>query len=121
VILPEELAALRTKEVNALYSLMIADLGNDNLMEVAQQHHMWSYAEQLVEDNNQFIVPDPTVGLESMTYDERGVELYKIISDATYNYILGSINEEGFKQQVELWRKNGGNKIIAEYTANHFN
>lgn len=121
VILPEELAALRTKEIDALYSLMIADLGNSNLMEVATQHHLWSYAEQLVEDNNQFIVPDPTIGLESMTYDERGGELYKIISDATYNYILGSIDEAGFKQQVELWRKNGGNKIISEYTADYFN
>ncbi|GIP18264.1 putative ABC transporter peptide-binding protein YtcQ [Paenibacillus montaniterrae] len=116
-ILPEELAALRTQEVDALFSLMIADLSNPNVMEVAQQHHLWSYAEQLVEDNNKFIVADPTIGLESATYDERGSELFKIISDATYNYILGAIDEQGFAQQVELWRKNGGNQIIAEYSA----
>ncbi|MFC6334143.1 extracellular solute-binding protein [Paenibacillus septentrionalis] len=120
VVLPEELAALRTQEINALYSLMIADSGNPNIMEIAEQHHLWSYAEQLVEDNNQFIVPDPTLGLESLTYDERGGELYKIISDATYNYMLGAIDEHGFAQQVELWRKHGGNQIIAEYNESYF-
>lgn len=117
VILPEEKAALRTHEIDALFSLMIADLSNPNVTEVAQQHHMWSYAEQLVEDNDKFVIDDPTVGLESATYDERGSELFKIISDATYNYILGAIDELSFKQQVELWRKNGGNQIIAEYNA----
>lgn len=117
VVLAEELAGLRTQEVDALFSLMIADLSNPNVMEVAQQHPLWSYAEELVEDNNKFIVADPTLGLESATYDERGGELYKLISDATYNYILGAIDEAGFAQQVELWRKNGGNQIIAEYEA----
>lgn len=120
VVLAEELAALRTQEVDALFSLMIADLSNPNLLEVAQQHHLWSYAEQLVEDNNKFVVADPTVGLESTTYDERGSELYKIISDATYNYILGAIDEQGFAAQVELWRKNGGNQIISEYTEAYY-
>lgn len=121
VIIPEELTALRTQEVNALYSLMIADLSNTNVMEVAQQNHLWSYAEQLIEDNNKFLVLDPTVGLESLTYDEHGSELYWIISDATFNYILGTIDETGFEQKIEQWRKSGGDQIIAEYTANYFN
>jgi len=119
VILSEELASIRTKEIDALYSLMIASYSNENIMEIAQQHPLWSYAEQLVEDNDKFIVPDPTVGLESMTFDERGSELFKLISDATYNYILGATTEEQFKDQVKQWRKNGGNQIIKEYEASY--
>lgn len=119
VILSEELASIRTKEIDALYSLMIASYSNENIMEIAQQHPLWSYAEQLVEDNDNFIVPDPTVGLESLTFDERGSELFKLISDATYNYILGATTEEQFKDQVKLWRKNGGNQIIKEYEASY--
>ena len=121
VILSEELTALRSQEVNALYSLMIADLSNSNVMEVVEQHHLWSYAAQLVEDNNKFLVLDPTVGLESLTYDEHGSELYRIISDATYNYILGAIDNNEYEQKIKLWRKNGGDRIIAEYTADYFN
>ncbi|MCR8657379.1 extracellular solute-binding protein [Paenibacillus endoradicis] len=121
VILSEELSALRSQEVNALYSLMIADLSNPNVMEVAKQQQLWSYAEQLIEDNNEFLVLDPTVGFESLTYDEHGSELYRIISDATYNYILGAIDENGYKEKIELWRKSGGAQIISEYTADYFN
>jgi len=120
VILSEELSELRSQEVNALYSLMIADLNNSNVMEVAKQHHLWSYAEQLVEDNNEFLVLDPTVGLESLTYDEHGSELYRIISDATYNYILGKIDENGYEKKIELWRQSGGDRIIKEYTASYY-
>lgn len=115
VILPEHLASLRTKEIDALYSLMIASYSNPNIMEISEQHHLWSYAEQLIDDNNEFIVADPTVGHESITYDERGKELYNLISDATYHYILGSIDEQQFKSQIDLWRMSGGSKIIEEF------
>lgn len=37
VILPEETSQLRVNEVNPLYSLMIADISNKNILEVAQK------------------------------------------------------------------------------------
>jgi putative aldouronate transport system substrate-binding protein len=115
VYLPEATTQLRVDEVASLYTLMIADLGNPNLMKVAEQDPLLDLAERLVKDNENFLVKDPTVHLESVTYDERGAELYEIISDATYNYILGQLDEAGFRQEVDKWRRLGGSKIIEEY------
>lgn len=115
VILPEETSRLRVDEVNPLYSLMIADMSNRNIMEVVQKEELTAIAERLSEDNESFLVTDPTVHLSSETYDEKNVELSQIIADATYNYILGKITAEDFKQETLKWRQNGGNLIIQEY------
>lgn len=117
VILPEETSQLRVNEVNPLYSLMIADIGNPNLMEVAQKEHLTQIAEQLSQDNEAFLVDDPTVGLSSPTYDEKSAELSTIIGDATYNYILGFIDVEGFQQEIERWKRSGGQAVIREFEA----
>ncbi|AIQ20366.1 ABC transporter substrate-binding protein [Paenibacillus sp. FSL H7-0357] len=117
VILPEETSQLRVNEVNPLYSLMIADFGNKNIMEVEKKEQLTALADQLSKDNEQFLVDDPTLRLSSPTYDEKNVELSTIIIDATYNYIIGNITVEEFNEQVEKWRTSGGNLIIQEYTA----
>lgn len=115
VILPEETSQLRVNEVNPLYSLMIADISNPNIMEVAQKEHLTQIAEQLSKDNEAFLVDDPTVRLSSPTYDEKSAELSTIISDATYNYILGRIDAEGFHQEIERWKQSGGQVVIREF------
>ncbi|MBD2868194.1 extracellular solute-binding protein [Paenibacillus arenilitoris] len=116
VVLPEETSQLRVTEVNALYSLMIADLGNPNVLQAAKKETLWELAEQLSADNEKFIVKDPTIGLESMTYDEKSMELYKIVSDATYRYMLGQIDEAGFYAEVDRWKRSGGSLMMSEYT-----
>jgi len=120
VLLPEETSQLRVSEVNALYTLMIADLSNPNVMSVSEKESMMALAERLSEDNNKFLVNDPTIGLESMTYDELNQELFQIISDATYNYILGNIGIEGFQAEIERWKKKGGAQVVKEYTEAYF-
>lgn len=120
VILPEENQEMRNNEVSVIYTLMIADLSNPNIMKVGKQDNLTATAEKLSEDNEKFIVRDPTVGLKSNTYDEKGGELYKIVSDATYNYILGHLDEDGFGREIERWKKGGGQDIIREYTEDFF-
>lgn len=115
VILPEETSQLRVNEVNPLYSLMIADISNPNLMDVAQKEHLTQIAEQLSKDNEAFLVDDPTIRLSSPTYDEKSAELSTIISDATYHYILGRIDAEGFRQEIERWKQSGGQAVIREF------
>ncbi|MNJ40713.1 Lipoprotein LipO precursor [compost metagenome] len=115
VILPEETSRLRVDEVNPLYSLMIADMSNTNIMEVVQKEELTAAAERLSEDNESFLVADPTVHLSSDTFDEKNAELSQIITDATYNYILGEITAEGFVNETSKWRQNGGDLIIQEY------
>lgn len=120
VILPEELSQARVTEVNALHALMIADLSNPNVMRVAEGEPLTEIAEQLSQDNKKFIVKDPAAHLESATYDERGAALFKIISDATYNYMLGHIGEEQFREEIRRWKVSGGDAMIREYTEAYF-
>lgn len=117
VILPEETSQLRVNEVSPLYSLMIADIGNANIMKVAKKEQLTYLADQLSEDNESFVVNDPTVSLSSPTFDEKNAELSALIADATYNYILGNIDPEGFSQEIDRWRRNGGDQIMEEYDA----
>ncbi len=115
VILPEETSQLRVNEVNPLYSLMIADISNKNVLEVAQKEQLTALAEQLSRDNEQFVVNDPTLTLSSPAYDEKNVELSTIITDATYNYIIGNMNAAEFNAEVERWKSSGGSLIMEEY------
>lgn len=120
VRLPKESQEMRNNEVSVIYTLMVADLSNPNIMKVGEQDELTALAERLSEDNEKFVAKDPTVGLKSDTYDEKGGELYKIVSDATYNYMLGHLDEEGFKREVERWKNAGGRDIIREYTLDYF-
>lgn len=112
--LPEETSQLRISEVNALYSLMIADLSNPNVMPAAQKEPLTELAERLTKDNEKFLVKDPAVSLRSSTYDEQGQELNAIVSDATYNYILGLMDLSGFRKEIERWKQSGGSKVMQE-------
>lgn len=117
VILPEETSKLRVNEVSPLYSLMIADVGNANIMEVGQKEQLTALADQLSKDNEQFLVDDPTLGLSSPTYDEKNMELSQIIVDATYNYIIGNMDAAEFTQEIEKWKDSGGSLVMQEYAA----
>lgn len=74
-------------------------------------------AAELILDNEKYAVYNPAYSLESETFTTMGSELQKIITDATYKYILGSLDVNGFKAEVEKWKSSGGSKIISEYEA----
>lgn len=74
-------------------------------------------ATELILENEKYAVYNPAYSLESETYTTMGSELQKIITDATYKYILGSLDLNGFKAEVEKWKQSGGSKIISEYEA----
>jgi len=70
---------------------------------------------ELNDDNVNFIVPNPAEALQSATFSEKGNEMKKIIDDATYKFILSSIDEAGFQAEIEKWKAQGGDQVIAEY------
>jgi putative aldouronate transport system substrate-binding protein len=74
-------------------------------------------AEELTKDNDNYLIHDPAVALESATFSQDGVRLQELIKDATYKYMLGNIDEAGFQAAVDQWLKQGGQKIIDEYNA----
>jgi putative aldouronate transport system substrate-binding protein len=74
-------------------------------------------AEKLIKENADYAVLNPAYSLESETFSTQGSELQKIVTDATYKYILGKINVEEYKAEIEKWKKSGGSKVISEYEA----
>lgn len=73
--------------------------------------------EDLILENENHLIHDPTNTLESDTFIRDGERLQEIINDATVNYMLGEIDEDGFNKEVEKWKEQGGNDIIAEFNA----
>ncbi|HWJ77046.1 MAG TPA: extracellular solute-binding protein [Niallia sp.] len=72
-------------------------------------------ADEMIADNANYAVLNPAYSLESPTNTSQGTELQKIITDATYQYILGEINLEEFKKAVKTWEDSGGKAIKEEY------
>ncbi|MBD1379401.1 extracellular solute-binding protein [Metabacillus arenae] len=101
------LLARDVKPYHALKSLNTSSYTN-------QSDPMRVKFDKLTEDNENFLVTNPAEALFSPMFTEQGSELRKIIDGATFKFILGELDEEGFKQEIEKWRKNGGYQIIKE-------
>ncbi|MDQ1910331.1 extracellular solute-binding protein [Paenibacillus sp. GD4] len=68
-------------------------------------------------DGIKYIVSNPALTLKSPTYSERGQELDLQMMDAQTKFIMGKIDEAGYQEEVNKWKKNGGDKVMAEYKA----
>jgi putative aldouronate transport system substrate-binding protein len=66
-------------------------------------------------ENEKYAVPNPALTLDSTVFSERGKELEQQITDAQTKFIMGKIDEAGWKAEVEKWKKNGGDKMAQEY------
>lgn len=66
-----------------------------------------------------YAVPDSSIGLLSSENSQLQNTLAPLITDARVKFIMGFIDEKGFKQAVQQWKTQGGQKIIDEITANY--
>lgn len=110
-LLPEA-ADLKTNEVSPLYNVL--HFVNFNYLPPKDTDPVLAEVHDAIADNKGIAVLNPAATLLSPTQAEKGTELQKIITDATYKFILGTIDEEGFQREVDKWRKGGGDKIITE-------
>ncbi|MCR8635353.1 extracellular solute-binding protein [Paenibacillus radicis (ex Xue et al. 2023)] len=69
--------------------------------------------------NDKIVLHDPTLPLISNTFSERGADLKKIIGDAQVKYIFGEYNLEAWNNAINQWKKQGGDKVIEEFTAEY--
>lgn len=76
-------------------------------------------AEELFKDNSKYLVFDPTVTLDSDAYTLNKDRLDQIMKDATYKYMLGSIDEAGFQKEIDRWKSEGGDQVIQEFNASY--
>ncbi|MDF2644722.1 MAG: family 1 extracellular solute-binding protein [Paenibacillus sp.] len=61
------------------------------------------------------MITDPTISLDSKTFNEKGSRLQDEMKDATYQFILNKIDEAGFQAALKKWQNDGGQKIIDEF------
>lgn len=119
-------SALSTVGLGAYKNLVYLDILKDKNAEVklAGNETRAKAAEKMWPDylTKQFIkvqksaIPDYSNNLISDTQSEKGATLDKMIFDGTIKYILGSSDINEWNKTVEQWRKDGGDKIIDEYT-----
>ncbi|MDF2937280.1 MAG: lipoprotein [Paenibacillaceae bacterium] len=107
-----EAADLRTNEVNPWSNVL--HFANFNVYKVKQTDPLIQKQLDAIADNKSIAVMNPAANLLSTTQAEKGTELQKLITDATYKFILGTIDLDGFNKEVDKWRKGGGDKIVEE-------
>lgn len=61
-------------------------------------------------------VVNPAAAYSSTTFDQKRTQLDKIINDARVKYIMGELDENGWKAALDNWRKSGGDKVLEELT-----
>lgn len=92
-----------------------------NMERPAKVSELHTKNKEIVRANEEFAVPNPALNLKSEMYNERGGELEQIITDAQTKFIMGKIDEAGWKAEIERWRTSGGDQIAKEYKESYAN
>ncbi len=107
------------REVKPYHSLEIGEKETNGRYTSTFSSEVKEKAEYLIIDNENYLINDPTITLDSSTYIEKGGRLQQIIEDATYQYILGDTDKNGFQEAVDEWKKQGGDQIIEEFNQSY--
>lgn len=116
---PTEDQALYDREVKPYQAIEIGEAETNGRYEGFFEYEAKAKSEELFKDNENYLIHDPTITLDSETNIQDGARLLQIMTDATYQYILGQIDEEGFDAAIENWKSQGGEAIIKEFNASY--
>lgn len=96
--------------------LGVMPLFKTGLVPLKAQNPLEELAFELLLENDSIAVPNPTEGsgIVSPTFNELGGTLISVIEDAKTKFVLHDIDETGWKQAVEAWYNQGGEKVLAE-------
>ncbi|MDQ0919969.1 hypothetical protein QFZ78_006229 [Paenibacillus sp. V4I5] len=64
--------------------------------------------------NEKIIVTNPGEPFTTATYTQKGAQLDQMVEDARIKFIVGKIDEAGFKADMDLWKKSGGDDYTKE-------
>jgi putative aldouronate transport system substrate-binding protein len=76
-------------------------------------------SDNAMEENNKRFVVGIENGLYSETFARSGAALQTEINDANAKYIMGQLDEAGWRAAVARWYSGGGDRICAEFTASY--
>ncbi|MNZ99155.1 Lipoprotein LipO precursor [compost metagenome] len=111
-VVPSKDTVLLESEVEGL-NQMLTFIPEDRAMKVKQTPLRIKQTE-LQKENEKYIVANPAEPFISKVYTEKGAQLDNILNDARIKFIVGQLDEAGFKAAIELWKKSGGDDLIKE-------
>ncbi|MBB3111618.1 putative aldouronate transport system substrate-binding protein [Paenibacillus phyllosphaerae] len=109
---PSKDTVLLESEVEGL-NQMLTFMPEDRSLKVKQTPLRIKQTE-LMKENEKTIVSNPAEPFISTVYSQKGAQLDNMINDARIKYIVGKIDEAGFQEAIEAWKKSGGDELIAE-------
>lgn len=70
-------------------------------------------------ENMNYLISNPGKALlrTSDTYNSVGAQLDQLVSDGRIQYIVGKLDEAGWKALIESWKQQGGSAVIDEVNA----
>ncbi|NMO96819.1 extracellular solute-binding protein [Paenibacillus lemnae] len=115
-VVPSTDTKLTDREVKPYQAMQVGGpLTIEGFLEPKHLSPVKAKAEEMIVENNDYLIEDPTAPLESVTFNQKGVQLQEMIKDATYNFMLGKLDDAGFQAAVDNWLSSGGQQIIDEY------
>jgi putative aldouronate transport system substrate-binding protein len=107
------------KEVKPYRDTLIQRGESYNMDKPMQQTDLFLKNNKVVTENDKYAVANPALTLISATFAERGSDLETMITDAETKFIMGKLDEAGWKAEVDKWKKAGGEKMMEEYKASY--
>ena len=107
------------REIRPYLTLEVGEPATNGRYMIYTDYEVRQKADQLVLDNNDYLIQNPAITLDSDTFIRDGDRLKQMIDDATVRYILGQTDKAGFEAAVENWKSQGGNAIIEEFNASY--
>ncbi|EFU41971.1 extracellular solute-binding protein family 1 [Paenibacillus vortex V453] len=119
-VIPSEDIKLTDREVKPYQAIQVGGpLTIEGFYEPKHMLPVKAKSEEMITENNDYLIEDPSAALDSKTFNEKGVQLQEMIKDGTYRYMLGDIDEAGFQSVVDNWLKSGGQQIIDEFNVSY--
>lgn len=119
-VIPSEDTKLTDREVKPYQAIQVGGpLTIEGFYEPKHMLPVKAKSEEMITENNDYLIEDPSAALDSKTFNEKGVQLQEMIKDGTYRYMLGDIDEAGFQSVVDNWLKSGGQQIIDEFNVSY--
>jgi putative aldouronate transport system substrate-binding protein len=106
---------LDLREVKPYRDLLPNLSDNQRSIKPSHQPELYLKNQQIGKLNKEYIVDNPALTLESDTYREKGKELELIILDAETKFIMGMIDETGWRAELARWKEAGGDQMCREY------
>lgn len=101
-VIPSEDIKLTDREVKPYQAIQVGGpLTIEGFYEPKHMLPVKAKSEEMITENNDYLIEDPSAALDSKTFNEKGVQLQEMIKDGTYRYMLGDIDEAGFQSVVD--------------------